>query len=228
MVTDPVKPGAPGRYRPLAAIVARELREAILSGRLRPGERIRQERVAAELGTSRIPVREALQQLQSEGLVTVTSHVGARVATLDLSELDEIYLVRERLEPLALGQSVPLLGPEEHAVLGGYIEQMEVRTGRVPRDWVEIDRRFHLMTYSAAPLSRLLQMIEGLWNASQQYRRAYTLLPERVELAQAEHRLLLEAICRKDPDDAERISLMHIRRTRLTLDQHAELFATRS
>jgi DNA-binding GntR family transcriptional regulator len=211
-------------YQPLAASVARRLREAIIDGKLKPGERIRQETVAEQLGTSRIPVREALQQLHNEGLITLASHVGARVAQLDLAELDEIYLMRERLEPLALAQSVSRLTPEMHEVLRMYVEDMELTSEEVPSNWVDIDRRFHLATYSGALLPRLLRIIEGLWNSSQQYRRAYTMLPARVNLAQAEHRLLLEAILRCDPEDVERMSLMHIRRTRLTLDEHMELF----
>jgi DNA-binding GntR family transcriptional regulator len=211
-------------HEPLAALVARHLREAIMEGSLRPGDRIRQESVARELGTSRIPVREALQQLQSEGLVTLTSHVGARVAKLDLAELDEIYLIRERLEPLAIAQSTPHFVQERQQDLRRLIEDMEVADGEVPTSWVETDREFHLLTYSAAPLPRLLRLIEELWNSTQQYRRAYTRLPATVQLAQAEHRLLLESIQRRDPEDAERLSLMHIRRTRITLDEHRELF----
>ncbi len=216
--------GLGSNHEPLAALVARRLREAIMEGSLRPGDRIRQEGVARELGTSRIPVREALQQLQSEGLVTLTSHVGARVAKLELAELDEIYLIRERLEPLAIAQSTPHLVQERQQDLRHLIEDMEVTDGEVPTSWVETDREFHLLSYSAAPLPRLLRLIEGLWNSTQQYRRAYTRLPATVQLAQAEHRLLLEAIQRRDPEDAERLSLMHIRRTRITLQEHRELF----
>src|SRR5262245_58587035 len=79
----------------LVDVVTQALRDAIVEGRLQPGERIRQEAVAREFGTSRIPVREALRQLQSEGLVTLLPNVGARVARLDVGELVEVYLVRE-------------------------------------------------------------------------------------------------------------------------------------
>src|SRR5829696_252732 len=114
-----------GGYEPLANVVAGRLRKAILEGRLKPGERIRQETLAAEMGTSRIPVREALNRLQNEGLVTLTSHVGARVAQLRLSELDEIYQIRERLEPLAIAQSTPHLSAAQLRDIRGYVEEME-------------------------------------------------------------------------------------------------------
>lgn len=212
-------------HQPLANIVADHLRSQILAGALRPGERIRQETIARAMGTSRIPVREALSRLQNEGLVTLTSHVGARVAELDSAELDEIYRIRERLEPLAIAQSAPRLTDAQLDGLGDYIEQMEACADvEDPSLWVDLDRRFHLATYAGARMPRLTDMIEGLWNATQQYRRAYTRLPERFAMAHQEHRLILEALQRRDALNAEMLSLLHIRRTRLTLDEHAELF----
>jgi DNA-binding GntR family transcriptional regulator len=213
-------------HEPLANAVADHLRSQILSGALRPGERIRQEAIARAMGTSRIPVREALSRLQNEGLVTLTSHVGARVAELDSAELDEIYRIRERLEPLALAQSTPRLTDAQLDGLVDYVEEMEACADvEDPSSWVDLDRRFHLATYAGARMPRLIDMIEGLWNATQQYRRAYTRLPERFAMAHQEHRLILEALHRRDALNAEMLSLLHIRRTRLTLDEHAELFS---
>lgn len=215
-----------GSYEPLSNEVVDRLREAILDGRLKPGERIRQETIAHEMGTSRIPVREALGRLQNEGLVTLTAHVGARVAQLRLAELDEVYLIRERLEPLAIANSASNLTDGQLKGLGGYVDEMEASAHvEDPSRWVDLDRRFHLATYAGAGLPRLLHIIEGLWNATQQYRRAYTRLPERFALAHAEHRLILESLERRDGENAQLLSLLHIRRTRLTLDEHTELFA---
>lgn len=212
-------------YEPLANQVADRVRAAILDGTLKPGERIRQEAIARDAGTSRIPVREALSRLQNEGLVVLTSHVGARVSQLDLAELDEVYLIRERLEPLAIGESAMRLSTAELEQIERYMHEMEAAADvDDPSQWVDLDRRFHLLSYSAAGLPRLLEMIEGLWNATQQYRRAYTRLPERFAVAHSEHRLILEALQRRDKDNAELLSLLHIRRTRLTLDEHSELF----
>lgn len=206
--------------------VTNRLREEILQGRLAPGERIRQEAVAAEMGTSRIPVREALTRLQNEGLVTVTAHVGARVAQLHLAELNEVYLIRERLEPLAISLSTPNLTDKQLATLGRRLEEIEDAANvDDPSAWVDLDRRFHLETYDGMEMPRLLDMIDGLWNATQQYRRAYARLPERFEIAHSEHRLILEALQLRDPCNASLISQLHIRRTRLTLDEHSELFA---
>jgi len=215
-----------GRYEPRAARVADWIRAAILYGRLEPGERIRQEWVAQECGTSRIPVREALNRLRDEGLVTLTAHVGARVASLDVAELDEIYLLREHLEPLALRRSISKLKAAQHRRLRRLIDEMEASADTDdPAHWVEVDRQFHLTSYAGAQLPRLLDLIDGFWNQSQQYRRAYVRLRGSFEVAHMEHRLLMEAIERRDTEDAASISRMHIRRTRLALGQHPELFS---
>ena len=212
-------------YEPMSNVVAAWIRDKIVAGELTPGERIRQDAVAKACGTSRIPVREALNRLRDEGLVTLVAHVGARVARLDHQELDEIYALRELIEPWVLSQSVPNLTAEHHRRLQGLIEEMERVAGQEdPADWVACDRVFHLASYSAAPLPRALALIESFWDRSQQYRRAYTLGRDRVELAAAEHRLILKTIEQYDALNAEALSRVHIRRTRLYLDEHRELF----
>lgn len=225
-MATPIQSRTGKRPEPMSNIVLRTLRTALLEGKIKPGERIRQEEVASHCGTSRIPVREALKQLQTEGLVTLTSHVGARAALLDPAELHEIYLLREVLEPFAMSLSVPNLDGSTHERLRGFAAQMEtVADADTPAAWIELDRQFHLLSYSATGLPRLAQLIEGLWDGTQQYRRAYVRLPERLVLAHTEHAALVEAIIRRDVDDAVQLSLAHIRRTRLELDEHAEVFS---
>ncbi|MCC6313273.1 MAG: GntR family transcriptional regulator [Thermomicrobiales bacterium] len=210
--------------------VARHLRAAIVNGRLKPGDRIRQEAIAAELGTSRIPVREALRQLESEGLISLIPYSGARVARVDAEEYEEIYLMREHLEPLAIRESLPRLTARHFSEIHDLVAQIE-RT-EDPTDVLDLDRRFHLLTYSAAARPRLLQMIEGFWNSTQQYRRVfYRLAGDRlishsgnVSLTHMEHRLLVDALERRDADTADNIVRVHIRRTRLTLARYREVF----
>jgi DNA-binding GntR family transcriptional regulator len=205
-------------HRLVAQDVADRIRGRILSGQLRPGERIKQEAIARECGTSRIPVRDALTRLNNEGLVSLSSYAGARVATLSAAELNEIYLLRERLEPTALAASVPRLSEETCQSLEECAMEMEhAADPESPSRWVELDRRFHLTSYGSAPLPEFLRLIDGLWNRTQQYRRAYTRLPESLERAHSEHKLLLAAIREGDSAQAEAISAMHIRRTRLAL-----------
>lgn len=213
-------------YEPMASVVARSVREAILDGRLEPGERIRQEDIARRLGTSRIPVREALRQLETEGLVSLVPHSGARVAILDHERFSELYRLREVVEPMAIAESASRLSDAQLSRLAELVAVIE-QSADDPPHWLEADRRFHLESYAAAPLPRVLSMIEGFWNQSQQYRRAYlyTVQP-RIDVVTAEHRLILEALERRDPEDAASLQRVHIRRTRLTLTPHSELFQT--
>jgi DNA-binding GntR family transcriptional regulator len=209
---------------PVSKRIADHLRAAILRGDIAPGERVRQEEVALLLGASRLPVREALRMLEAEGLVEHESNKGARVPRLDMHEVDVIYRMRERLEPLALAESIPCLTDVELRRLGEIQEQIEAGTdvGR----FLELDREFHLLTYSGCSIDPLMSMVRRLWNSTQHYRRAFVSLsgPGRMWVINAEHRLLLDAIERRDVTDAERYLSGHIRRTRIELARHPEVF----
>lgn len=205
--------------------VADHLRAAILGGQIGPGERVRQEEVALRLGASRLPVREALRMLEAEGLVEHEANKGARVPLLDLHEVDVMYRMRERLEPLALAQSIPHLRGSDLRHLEQIQDQIESHTG-VGR-FLELDREFHLLTYSGCAIDQLTSMVTRLWNSTQHHRRAFVQFsgPGRMWVVNAEHRLLLDAIERGDTDDAERYLGGHIRRTRIELARHPEVFA---
>lgn len=211
-------------YEPLASVVSRNIREAILDGRLKPGDRIRQEDIARRLGTSRIPVREALRQLENEGLVSLVPHSGARVAVMDYEGFSELYRLREVVEPMAISESASRLTDAQLEHLRELMSIVE-QTPDDPLQWLRADRQFHLESYSAAPLPKVLSMIEGFWNQTQQYRRAYLYtVQSHMEIVNAEHRLILEALQRRDPQDAANLQRLHIRRTRTTLTPHSELF----
>ena len=96
-----------------ASIVAEELRKRILTGRLREGAQIRQEAIANELGVSRIPVREALRQLEAEGMITLVSHKGAEVTRLEPSEIEELFEVRTMLETWLIENAIGPMTSED-------------------------------------------------------------------------------------------------------------------
>lgn len=204
--------------------VAAAIRKEILDGRLTPGGRVRQEELAARLGSSRIPVREALRQLESEGLVVLVPNSGAWIAKLDRAECIEIYKIRERVEPLALAESVHNLTAADIADLARLVDQIE--RSRNVDEFLKLDRDFHLLSYRGANLPTLRAMILRFWNTTQHYRRAYsTLLGQNNQwIIHAEHRLMLEAIRRRDAEEAERSLHSHIRRTRLELGRHDDIF----
>jgi DNA-binding GntR family transcriptional regulator len=205
--------------------VADYLREAILSGQIAPGERIRQEDIAERFGASRLPVREALRMLEAEGLTEHHRHKGARVPRLDMHEVDVIYQMRERIEPLALTESIPHLTEDDFRKLQEIQRKIESNTDI--GEFLALDRELHLLTYSGCGIDQLSSMVVRLWNSTQHYRRAYMHLsgPARRWVVNAEHRLLLDAIERRDAVDAERCLSGHIRRTRIELSQHPEVFA---
>ena len=124
------------------ARIAAELRQAILDGRYAPGARVRQEDLAGQHGASRLPVREALRMLESEGLVTLVANTGAWVSQLSLAECQEMYQIRERLEPLLLRYSIPHLDPSR-------VDQLELLADAMERSsdveqFLRLDREFHL------------------------------------------------------------------------------------
>jgi DNA-binding GntR family transcriptional regulator len=204
--------------------IADSLRTAILDGSYLPGERIRQEDVAARSGASRIPVREALRMLDAEGLVTLVANSGAWVTKLTLAECVETYLIRERLEPLLLRTSMPHLEDATVDRLAALAGEMEAGTG--VDAFMRADREFHLSSYAGAASGEMWQIIHRMWNTTQHYRREFTRLAagSGMSVTHMEHRLLLDCICRQDADDAERVLVTHIRRTRLELEKHPEIF----
>lgn len=217
----------PVAFQAASARIAEHLREAILSGEIGPGQRIRQEEVAARLGASRLPVREALRLLEAEGLTEHTANKGSRVPLLDRHEVDVLYQMRERLEPLALAESLLQLTPEQ-------VQHMEDVQARIEADvplaeFLSLDRDFHLTSYAGCRTEHLVQTVARLWNATQHYRRAFMQLSgdDRLWVVNCEHRLLLDAVRRQDAVDGERYLCGHIRRTRIELCQHPELFADR-
>jgi DNA-binding GntR family transcriptional regulator len=224
--TSPGESQSAGDEPGLAASVrvAAHLRAAILDGRIRPGERILQQQIAEQFGASRLPVREALRILATEGLTELEPNKGARVPLLDAAELDVVYRMRERLEPLALQESLPLLGEADVARL--HVMQSAIEQTPDVAGFLRLDREFHLLTYSRCP-EPLAESVLRLWNATQHYRRAYMNLlePSRRWVINSEHNLLLDAIARGDGVDAGRYLEGHIRRTRLELSGYPAIFS---
>ena len=169
-------------------------------------------------------MRVALGRLESDGLVVLKPSSGAWVARVDLAECLEIYMIRERLEPLALAQSIPNMSDERIHQLERLVEEMAASPDT--ETFLKLDRTFHLASYADAGMKQLLGMIERFWNTTQHYRRAFTTLlgRERNWIIHAEHRLIVDAIRRGDTEGAAHLLREHIRRTRYELAQYADLF----
>lgn len=208
----------------LSRQIANSLKEEILSGKFPPGIRIRQEDIAEQFGASRSPVREALRILEAEGLINLVAHTGAWISRLSLSECEEMYQLRERIEPLLLRLSIPHITDSIVDELQKLVLQMEATIN--VETFLRLDRQFHLLSYSKAETVLVGEMVNRLWNTTQHYRRAYSQMMASTSFKPAhyEHHLLLTSIIKGDLDDAERILFGHIRRTRLELAKHPEVF----
>ncbi|QDN93409.1 GntR family transcriptional regulator [Streptomyces sp. RLB3-6] len=206
--------------------IAEHLREQILAGRLSPGERIVQDEIAEQFGASRLPVREALRILESSGLVTLRSSTGAWVTTMEQRDCEIAYKIRERVEPLALAESLAALSDTDIDRLEEIQAQIEASAG--VEDFLRLDRELHTLTYSGCTLTELSNMVNRYWDMTQHYRRAFTRLAgaDRKWVINTEHRLLIEAIRRRDVETAEHVLVGHIKRTRLELLRHPEVFST--
>jgi DNA-binding GntR family transcriptional regulator len=207
-----------------SARIADSIRADILGGRLAPGARIRQEDVAERFGASRLPVREALRSLESDGLVTLVANTGAWVSRLTLEECVEIYQTRERIEPLLLRYAIPHYPEDRIDELSALASRMET-TGDI-EEFLLLDREFHLLSYEGSGTSLIGDLVHRLWNSTQHYRRAYTtsLDDDRRRIVHDEHHLLTTTLRDGDAHGAEQVLEAHIRRTRLQLAQHPEVF----
>ena len=203
--------------------IADTLRDEILRGIHPPGARIRQEDLATRHTTSRLPVREALRILEAEGLVTRVANAGAWVARLTLAECQELYLVRERIEPVLLTMSAPHLTGDDLDRLDDLAARMEQTDAE---GFLRHDRDFHFTTYAPARTVMLSDTVVGLWNRTHHYRRAFvTVAHARHDgTAHLDHRLLVSALRRGDVDEAAHVLERHIRRTRIELERHPEIF----
>jgi len=198
--------------------IATEIRNAVLSGEMRPGMRIRQELLASYFGASRIPVREALKQLENEGLVVMAPNRGAWIADVNSEESIEIYKIREALEPLAIGESIPYLTDADIDVLDRLVHELDRTT--TLEGYIKLDREFHLRTYSRAPMPQLLAMVERFWNSTQHFRRQFVneaYAKDGLPFSDPQHLLLMDAIRARDVEAAQVLVRLHIRRTRVLI-----------
>jgi DNA-binding GntR family transcriptional regulator len=204
--------------------IADEMRARILAGELAPGTRIVQDELADELNTSRLPVREALRILQARGLITLRANQGAWVTSMDVRECELSYKIRERLEPLLLAESAPRLADEDIDAMAAVQDRIEACTD--VEEFLVLDRELHWAVYQHHDAEDLAAMVNRLWDTTQHYRRVFTRLAgeRRRWIINAEHRLLIQALRDRDHSSAERVLELHIRRTRVELVKHPELF----
>jgi DNA-binding GntR family transcriptional regulator len=196
-------------HRTLSSAIAEQLRQGILSGTHAAGSQLRQDALAAQYGVSRIPVREALFQLEAEGLVQIAPHKGAIVSTFSRAEVDDVFDLRVLLEPRLLRHSAPLLTDADYAD----IAQLDAAfaTAIAQQDiahWGELNARFHQALYRHAPQPRTLAIVTQLLQTSERYTRVQMNRASALPRAEREHRKLLQ-LCRSGHVDAACAHLAH-------------------
>jgi DNA-binding GntR family transcriptional regulator len=198
-------------YRTKQEIIYETIREAIQIGRYAPGHHLVADDLARELGTSRMPVREALQRLEAAGLVSITPHRGAVVSELSEAEIVEVYHIRAVLEGLAARLAAPKLGPADHERLNGFMDEMAAAAAADPdlTQILRINRDFHEVIWQAAQAPRLHELLENLYAASHRFRNISLLLSGRLDQVLLEHRRIAQALAAEDPAAAERFANEH-------------------
>ncbi len=213
----------------------REMREAILNGDLAPGSVLSQVQIAARLGVSRTPLREAIRLLQTEGLVDSKARHRVRVAPVDLADLDVLYSMRILLEPLGVFGTVPKLTDQDIGEIEGAFDQMTAAVAERSLDDIkEPHRQFHFgfFRYSG---ERLHRSLADLWDHAERYRLLYTSSAEdqlaMAMLASREHRAILDAARERDADKCSSLVARHLSRTALTIfaneDQRVDAISVR-
>lgn len=189
--------------RPMTAqeAVLGELRRMFADGRLLPGERIVQDQLSAELGVSRVPLREALKILEGEGLVHYAAHRGHVVAPLSYDDLVEVYRIRQLLEPEAVALAVPHLTEVTLQRLEEAARDVEEASAHADVPAMAVaNRRLHETLIEGCGSPRLVRMIRQLWDATEVYRAVYYRQEPSRPRVLDEHRQLLDAARAGDLD----------------------------
>jgi DNA-binding GntR family transcriptional regulator len=190
-------------------------RDRILSGAYAPGSALRQDSLAAEFGTSKIPVREALVQLQSEGLVDIFPNRGFQVRPLAGAELDEVFRLRLQIEPIAVARGAKLAAAADHAAARGALEQLNDATAAGDFGASgQLNRAFHLLLAVPRLQPVAAEILSRLHTLAQRYVQAHLRPEGRAKRATREHAALLRAWSAGKSQEARALMHAHIRSTR--------------
>lgn len=195
------------QYQSLSELVAENLMDYIMDGKIHMGEKLNTEELAQQLGVSRMPVRDAIKSLEKMGLVVSTPYVGSHVVSLDENDVREIYIGRKSLEPITAYYACLQMDTEQlqeieriHQRLTDICEDRPLSAKRI----FLMNKEFHFAIYKASGFKRIIDMIEGLWNNlafckliySQNYADSY----ENAQDMLAEHAAYLHALKIKDAE----------------------------
>ncbi|HKS66215.1 MAG TPA: GntR family transcriptional regulator [Candidatus Acidoferrales bacterium] len=220
--TGSASPGDNGIPRTsLTLAVADRLRESILRGEFQEGQQLRQDAIAATFQVSRIPVREALRQLEAEGLIKIIAHRGAVVSSLSSEEIEELFEIRAVLECEVLRLSIPNLTEADFQradeILRVYEKALWMQ-GDVG-SWGRLNSQFHALLYGRANRPHFMSIIRQINNNGERYTGLQLYLTRAFERAKKEHRQLLQLCRKRDVEGACALLKQHIQTAGRTLKE---------
>lgn len=189
------------------------VRELILSGDLEPGTVVNQAALAKEIGISTTPLREALRRLMQQGLVELDAHRDARVTQLDAEEARDLLEVRRSLDPMAASLAAERRTKQDIAEMRAGLEGLDALPSNPTVAQLAAHRRFHTAVYRASHNALLIEMLDGLWDTGDRYRRHGLQVersPEERAVKASEHTLLLRAVVEGDAETAADVMRAHI------------------
>lgn len=194
--------------------VFNKIREDILSGKYSQNEELKESTIGNELGVSRTPVREALRQLELEGLVNIIPNKGAYVTGISEKDIHDIYVIRSYLEGLAARWACQCITETQIAALEEIIYLSEFHAKKEHHEQVvELDNKFHELMYQASNSKILNHILTDFHHYVQRVRMITLAQTKRAERSNEEHKAILDAIIERDADKAERLANAHIRNT---------------
>ena len=199
-------------YLPLRDVVFNTLRQAILRGELKPGERLMEIHLANKLGVSRTPIREAIRKLELEGLVTMIPRRGAEVAQITEKSMNDVLEVRRAMDALCVELACDRITPEELQDLKKACDTFEaaVKTDDI-KQIAQADVAFHDIIYAATDNRRLIQLLNNLREQMYRYRIEYLKKKECYPQLLEEHQTIIDSIESRDKDRATQITGQHIK-----------------
>jgi DNA-binding GntR family transcriptional regulator len=196
--------------QPLGDYVHQEVKRSILDGVYRAGERIRESDITAQLGVSRTPVREAFRRLQSDGLLKFEPQRGVVVAELDRQEVAELYAMRQFMEGFAARLAAQHATDSEIQAMEYILDQTKIINDKI-HEFNQINWELHNAIYAAAHNRFLIRSFEALSDSMSLLQGAKYIPPGRPTKLYEEHRKIVEAIKRRDPDAADAAAQSHVR-----------------
>ncbi|HEY8313517.1 MAG TPA: GntR family transcriptional regulator [Candidatus Baltobacteraceae bacterium] len=196
------------QHQTAPGIIAERIRQAIVRGQLRAGQPLRQAEIAERFGVSRIPVREALSQLEGEGWVSSIPHRGVVVTDLSAEDVRDLCDIRIDLETRALRLAVPQLDEDTLRRAEGILDEIDAEP--TIDAWADYNLTFHCTLYEAANRPRLLTLIKNMHRLTSRYLLVHVAILNYRDRGQREHRAILSACRERDVKKADRLLRRHI------------------